>query len=209
MQLVEPVHLDLAGFGEEQGGEDLTESRVVLAPARPHQRVHRLAPLLLSWDVPPPPAGRIPRSRSRSSASEPRSTSTASRSAKAAARGIEFEHSRPAGLPATIFTDQKRLRQILINLVSNAIKYTPAGSASLHVHWRNPVAEFIVQDTGVGIDPTSIDRIFEPFERLETVRGQSGVWLGLTITRMLVDITLHTARFRGRRRISVGSRGQW
>jgi signal transduction histidine kinase/CheY-like chemotaxis protein len=107
---------------------------------------------------------------------------------QAATRGIEFEHTRPVGLPATIFTDQKRLRQILINLVSNAIKYTPAGSAALHIHWRNPVAEFIVQDTGVGIDPASIDRIFEPFERLETVRGQPGVGLGLTITRMLVDI---------------------
>jgi len=107
---------------------------------------------------------------------------------QAATRGIEFEHTRPENLPAVVYTDQKRLRQILINLISNAIKYTPMGSAALHVHWRNPVAEFIVQDTGVGIDEAHIERIFEPFERLETVRGQPGVGLGLTITRMLVDI---------------------
>jgi signal transduction histidine kinase/CheY-like chemotaxis protein len=107
---------------------------------------------------------------------------------QAATRGIAFGHTRPDNLPTWIHTDQKRLRQILINLVSNAIKYTPAGSAALHVHWRNPVAEFVVADTGVGIDAASLDRIFEPFERLETVRGQPGVGLGLTITRMLVDV---------------------
>jgi signal transduction histidine kinase len=107
---------------------------------------------------------------------------------QAVARGIAFEHSRPENLPSWIYTDQKRLRQILINLISNAIKYTPMGSAALHVQWRNPVAEFVVADTGVGIDETSIERIFEPFERLETVRGQPGVGLGLTITRMLVDV---------------------
>ena len=107
---------------------------------------------------------------------------------QAAARGIAFDHTLQGNLPALIYTDQKRLRQILINLISNAIKYTPAGSAALHVNWRNPVAEFVVRDTGVGIDADHIDRIFEPFQRLETVRGQPGVGLGLTITRMLVDI---------------------
>jgi len=107
---------------------------------------------------------------------------------QAAARGIEFEHTRPANLPEWVYTDEKRLRQILINLISNAIKYTPSGSAGLALLWRNPVAEFVVRDTGVGIAPEHIDRIFEPFERLETMRGQPGVGLGLTITRLLVDI---------------------
>lgn len=107
---------------------------------------------------------------------------------QAAARGIEFEHTRPGNFPLHVYTDQKRLRQILINLISNAIKYTPMGSAALHIHWRNPVIEFVVQDTGVGIGPADIDRIFEPFERIEAVRGQPGVGLGLTITRMLVDV---------------------
>ena len=107
---------------------------------------------------------------------------------QAAARGIEFEHTCPGNLPLHVYTDQKRLRQILINLVSNAIKYTPMGSAALHIKWRNPVIEFVVVDTGVGIGPQDIERIFEPFERIETVRGQPGVGLGLTITRMLVDV---------------------
>ena len=63
---------------------------------------------------------------------------------QAAARGIQFEHTQPGNLPTWVYTDQKRLRQILINLISNAIKYTPSGSASLVVRWRDPVAEFEV-----------------------------------------------------------------
>jgi signal transduction histidine kinase/CheY-like chemotaxis protein len=107
---------------------------------------------------------------------------------QAAARGIDFEFSRAPMLPAWVYTDQQRLRQILINLVSNAIKYTPAGRASLDVIWRNPVAEISVRDTGVGIAPEHLERIFEPFERIGTVKGQPGVGLGLTITRLLVDV---------------------
>lgn len=107
---------------------------------------------------------------------------------QAAARGIEFEHARATHLPDWVYTDEKRLRQILINLTSNAIKYTPSGSAGLTVLWRDPVAEFEIHDTGVGIAPEHIERIFEPFERLETMRGQPGVGLGLTITRLLADI---------------------
>lgn len=107
---------------------------------------------------------------------------------QAQARGIAFDFAGAAHLPRFVWTDQKRLRQILINLVSNAIKYTPAGRARLEVRWRNPVAEFIIEDTGVGIERADIARIFEPFERIGTVRGQSGVGLGLTITRLLVEI---------------------
>jgi signal transduction histidine kinase/CheY-like chemotaxis protein len=107
---------------------------------------------------------------------------------QAAARGIAFSHSRPTGLPRYVWTDQKRLRQILINLISNAIKYTPEGSASLVVQWRSPVAVFEVIDTGVGIAPEDMERVFDPFERIGTVKGQPGVGLGLTITRLLVDI---------------------
>ena len=57
---------------------------------------------------------------------------------QAAAKGLVFEHERVPGLPAHVFTDEKRLRQILINLVSNAIKYTPTGGAALTVRWRDP-----------------------------------------------------------------------
>src|SRR3546814_7627735 len=74
---------------------------------------------------------------------------------QAAARGIQFSHSRAPHLPQWVYSDEKRLRQILINLISNAIKYTPHGSASLAVHWRNPVAEFEIKDSGRSEEHTS------------------------------------------------------
>ena len=107
---------------------------------------------------------------------------------QAVAKGIIFEHARSPNLPTHVWADEKRMRQILINLSSNAIKYTLSGSAQLNLWWRNPVAEFEVIDTGVGIAEEHLERIFEPFERIETVREAQGVGLGLTITRLLVDI---------------------
>src|SRR3546814_5284364 len=57
---------------------------------------------------------------------------------QAAAKGLDFEYDRSPRLPGHVFTDEKRLRQILINLISNAIKYTPSGQASLTDSWRDP-----------------------------------------------------------------------
>ncbi|MBM0104793.1 response regulator [Steroidobacter sp. S1-65] len=109
---------------------------------------------------------------------------------QASNRGIEFRFQRPPHLPAHVYTDQKRLRQILINLLSNAIKYTERGHASLVVRYRNQVAEFEISDTGVGIAEADLERVFQPFERGETptVRAVPGIGLGLTITKLLTQI---------------------
>lgn len=95
----------------------------------------------------------------------------------------------PPGLPEFVRVDQKRLRQVLINLVSNAIKFTDAGSVTLKVHYRNELATFEVIDTGIGIAPDDTARIFTPFERVggEAV-GRPGIGLGLAITQALVRI---------------------
>ena len=109
---------------------------------------------------------------------------------QAAARGIAFKYRPPANLPSCVYTDQKRLRQILINLLSNAIKYTEQGYAALTIRYRSEVAEFEIADTGFGIASEDLERIFEPFERGRgaQVRSQPGTGLGLTITRMLTQI---------------------
>jgi len=109
---------------------------------------------------------------------------------QAAAKGIEFRYQRPPHLPAFVYTDQKRLRQILINLLSNAIKYTERGHATLVVRYRNQVAEFEISDSGIGIANTDLERVFEPFERGNTpgVRSIPGTGLGLTITKLLTQI---------------------
>ncbi|HTP40267.1 MAG TPA: ATP-binding protein [Steroidobacteraceae bacterium] len=109
---------------------------------------------------------------------------------QAEARGLEFRYQRPPHLPFYVHTDQKRLRQVLINLLSNAIKYTDQGHAALTVRYRSQVAEFEISDTGMGIAPEDMERIFEPFERgkAPAVRALPGTGLGLTITKLLTQI---------------------
>jgi signal transduction histidine kinase/CheY-like chemotaxis protein len=109
---------------------------------------------------------------------------------QAMARGIDFVFRRPAVLPVVVYADEKRLRQILINLLSNAIKFTPVGSVQFIVHYRSPVAEFEITDTGPGIQPGDIERIFAPFERgaLGAEQPQTGTGLGLTISRLLAGV---------------------
>ena len=109
---------------------------------------------------------------------------------QSAAKGIEFLDERGPALPAFIYTDEKRLRQIIINLLSNAIKYTARGSATLRVRKRGQVTEFAVLDTGHGIRPEDRQKIFEPFERghLPAANAVPGTGLGLTISKLLTEI---------------------
>ncbi|MHC2463599.1 hybrid sensor histidine kinase/response regulator [Bradyrhizobium embrapense] len=109
---------------------------------------------------------------------------------QAAAKGIDFVFRRPAVLPVVVYADEKRLRQILINLLSNAIKFTQTGKVQFVVHYRSPVAEFEVIDTGPGIQPDDLERIFAPFERgaLGVSQPQTGTGLGLTISRLLAGV---------------------
>jgi signal transduction histidine kinase/CheY-like chemotaxis protein/purine-cytosine permease-like protein len=109
---------------------------------------------------------------------------------QAAAKGIEFRDERGASLPRFIYTDEKRLRQIIINLLSNALKYTAQGSATLRVRKRGQVTEFAVIDTGHGIRPEDLQKIFEPFERghLPAANAVPGTGLGLTISKLLTEI---------------------
>jgi signal transduction histidine kinase/purine-cytosine permease-like protein/ActR/RegA family two-component response regulator len=109
---------------------------------------------------------------------------------QAAAKGIDFVFKRPAVLPVVVYADEKRLRQILINLLSNAIKFTQCGSVHFVVHYRSPVAEFEVADTGPGIQADDLERIFAPFERgaLGVSQPQTGTGLGLTISRLLAGV---------------------
>ncbi|GEO37740.1 hybrid sensor histidine kinase/response regulator [Skermanella aerolata] len=109
---------------------------------------------------------------------------------QATAKGIDFRFDRPDTLPLVVYTDAKRLRQILINLLSNAIKFTPSGFIALRIRYRSQVAEIEIEDSGIGILPDDIGRIFEPFERgqLAGARKTPGTGLGLTITKLLTEI---------------------
>ncbi|MFA5958632.1 ATP-binding protein [Hyphomicrobium sp.] len=109
---------------------------------------------------------------------------------QANSKGIEFVFEGATSLPPVVRTDEKRLRQVLINLLSNAVKFTDTGRVALRVAYRSQVAEFEIEDTGIGIMPGDIERVFEPFERGEIMRAKllPGMGLGLTITKLLVEI---------------------
>lgn len=109
---------------------------------------------------------------------------------QAAAKGLSLDYKVDGRLPSFVRTDEKRLRQILINLLSNAIKYTNKGGATLTIRYRSQMALIDVADTGVGIAPEDVERIFEPFERGSSPDSamQPGIGLGLAITRVLARI---------------------
>jgi len=108
----------------------------------------------------------------------------------AEAKGLEFRAEFPDFLPEYVHMDQSRLRQVLINLISNAIKFTESGSVVFKVGYSGPITVFEIIDTGPGIAPEDRERIFSPFERGISATQQStpGVGLGLSITKAIVQI---------------------
>lgn len=95
-------------------------------------------------------------------------------------------------LPASVLADERRLRQVLLNLLANAIKFTDQGSVTLRAAFKRTGADRVllqlaVEDTGIGMLPDDLERIFEPFVQVGSLqRKRGGTGLGLTITRALV-----------------------
>ncbi|MGZ3158464.1 MAG: PAS domain-containing protein [Burkholderiaceae bacterium] len=113
---------------------------------------------------------------------------------KAEQKGLVFQLYLAANLPTTIRVDEKRLRQILLNLLGNAVKFSDRGEVSLTVRelGRNDAEttlQFEVQDIGLGIPEDQLETIFKPFEQVGDVqRRYGGSGLGLSISRQLVKL---------------------
>ena len=106
---------------------------------------------------------------------------------QAKAKNIELKFTHQQRLPEHVIADNKRLRQVIINLISNAIKFTQQGSVTIDLKYRNQVAYISVKDTGVGIKQEDIASITEPFVRIANSHYQtSGSGLGLAITQALI-----------------------
>jgi PAS domain S-box-containing protein len=117
----------------------------------------------------------------------------------ASARKIELTYHIHPDVPAWILSDVTRLRQIIVNLVNNAVKFTPAGSVSIEAR-RQPapdgyppgsfLLEFAVRDTGVGIPADRLDRLFKAFSQVDssTTRKYGGTGLGLAICQRLATL---------------------
>ncbi|HKW82173.1 MAG TPA: ATP-binding protein [Burkholderiaceae bacterium] len=115
---------------------------------------------------------------------------------KAQEKGLDFLLSTASDLPAVLVGDPLRLEQVLINLCSNAVKFTSDGEivvvtvASLVAASERVTLRFSVRDTGVGIDEAQLGRLFRPFDQLDasTTRKFGGTGLGLAICRQLVTM---------------------
>ncbi len=103
--------------------------------------------------------------------------------------GVELRHHVDAELPRWVLGDGHRIRQIIINLVTNALKFTERGHVELRVAYRERNAVFVVADTGIGISEERLSRIFDPFEQVDAsdARRFGGAGLGLSLCRRLVE----------------------
>lgn len=109
-------------------------------------------------------------------------------------KGLEFTYSMAEAMPSSLQGDELRLRQVLINLASNAIKFTKEGSVQIRMHpkpFKNGAAGWVleVQDTGIGIPEDKQSILFDRFTQVDTThsRQHGGVGLGLAICRELVN----------------------
>lgn len=108
---------------------------------------------------------------------------------RARQKGIAFNYELLSHLPVGIRADEKRLRQILINLLGNAIKFTQKGGVTLKIGYHEGNIRFQVEDTGVGIVSTDLEKIFEPFQQVGDHKYKAeGTGLGLSITKKLVEL---------------------
>ncbi|MCX7278282.1 MAG: ATP-binding protein [Burkholderiales bacterium] len=111
---------------------------------------------------------------------------------QARAKGLAFHFDPQGVLPEQVRADEKRLRQILINLLGNAIKFTASGHVRLRVRYALEMAVIDIEDTGPGLSADELERIFEPFARgtssVPANPGAPGAGLGLTIAKMLTDL---------------------
>jgi signal transduction histidine kinase/purine-cytosine permease-like protein/ActR/RegA family two-component response regulator len=109
---------------------------------------------------------------------------------QAAAKGLSFRYAPEGELPRVVRADRKRLGQILINILGNAVKFTRHGGVVLRVRYARDQAAFEIEDSGAGILPDEAEQIFEPFSRGSAGKqpGAAGTGLGLPISRLLVQL---------------------
>lgn len=129
--------------------------------------------------------------------------------AEAGKKNLELDYFLEDSVPELIYGDMARLRQVLLNLIANAIKFTDQGGVYLIVSVNEEkegymALEFAVKDTGIGIASDKVDRLFQPFSQLDTsmTRKYGGTGLGLAICKTLVEmmgglIYLDTTEKRG------------
>ncbi|MGK7914932.1 MAG: MHYT domain-containing protein [Prochloraceae cyanobacterium] len=116
-------------------------------------------------------------------------------------KGLELKYETENDLPTGIEADEKRLRQVLINLLSNGIKFTSEGEVTLKISLMETITgattsslvqqklRFEVRDTGMGMSPQELEKIFQPFEQVGDIQSRAaGTGLGLSLSQQLVEL---------------------
>lgn len=116
-------------------------------------------------------------------------------SGKATQKGLDLVYQIDYQIPAQIVGDSHRLRQVLLNLIGNAMKFTHKGEIFVAIHLQQSVGDnltlaFDVKDTGIGISPDKLTRLFKAFSQVDssTTRKYGGTGLGLAISKRLVEL---------------------
>lgn len=116
--------------------------------------------------------------------------------AQAELKGLALHVEISPDVPRVVLGDEYRLRQVLVNLVSNAIKYTDNGSILLNLkRGSGDMLSFVVADTGRGIPEDKAEVLFEPYRQMQAADSSVGTGIGLTITKMLVELMGGTISF--------------
>lgn len=104
--------------------------------------------------------------------------------------GLQFNFEKDGELPLCLYGDGTRLRQVLLNLVGNAVKFTRKGFVLMRITVKEETLRFDVVDSGIGIKESEIEAVFEYFKRIDTRRNREirGTGLGLSISKNLVDL---------------------
>lgn len=114
---------------------------------------------------------------------------------RAEKKGLELHVEASPELPTLLFGDEIRIKQVATNILTNAVKYTEKGSVTLRVSFekaggQNIRLRFAVRDTGIGIKPEDLDKLYNAFERIEEARNRTieGTGLGMNITKRLLEL---------------------
>ena len=123
---------------------------------------------------------------------------------RAHTKGVELLTVIASSVPMCVFGDAGRVRQVLLNLAGNAVKYTSSGEVVIHLSARRDELEFEIADSGVGIGRDALDRLFKPFSQIDAppMHRHGGTGLGLAISKQLVEamggrITVRSQEGRG------------